>query len=316
MNVSQPIGEAPEIDIVAEDYWAKKRDVDLYVHRKYAPGAGATPARPVLVLVHGSSQSARTTFDLEVPGQGEYSVMRVFARWGYDVWTLDHEGYGKSSRTAGWSYIADGAEDLEAAMPIIAEVTGRDAVFMFGQSSGALRAGLYCNRNPDRVAKLSLAAFPWTGKDAPSLIKRAQRLNEWTATNRREVSPDYYRQMVTRDVTGLTVPELPDAVAAAERQNGGDSVPNGTYVDMCTKLPLVDPSLITCPVQMIRAEHDGITTDEDTAAFFARLATRDKQLLVLSGQAHNSTFGINRHRFWHALRSFFDMPPRRDDLAG
>jgi alpha-beta hydrolase superfamily lysophospholipase len=49
-------------------------------------------------LVHGSSISARPSFDLTVPGAGEYSLMNVFARWGYDVWTMDHEGYGRSSR--------------------------------------------------------------------------------------------------------------------------------------------------------------------------------------------------------------------------
>ena len=41
-------------------------------------------------------QSARTSFDLAVPGKGEYSLMNVFARYGYDVWTMDHDGYGRS----------------------------------------------------------------------------------------------------------------------------------------------------------------------------------------------------------------------------
>ncbi|MFM1816206.1 MAG: hypothetical protein RLZ98_2901, partial [Pseudomonadota bacterium] len=59
--------------IVAEDHWAKKGDVDLYMHRKYM--SGGDKQRPVLFLVHGSSSSARTTFDLEAPEHGEYSMM-------------------------------------------------------------------------------------------------------------------------------------------------------------------------------------------------------------------------------------------------
>jgi pimeloyl-ACP methyl ester carboxylesterase len=177
-----------------------------------------------------------------------------------------------------------------------------------------LRAGAFCNACPERVEKLILSAFPYTGKDAPSLIKRAERLDEWQATNARQVDAEYFKNMFTRDTVGLTVPELPEIAAAAEMANGGGSVPNGTYIDMCINLPIVDPEKITCPVLLIRAEHDGITTDEDNAEFYAKLATKDKSLIQVSGQAHNMTVGINRHRFWHVLHSFLEMPHRLDDL--
>ena len=300
--------------IVSEEYVAKKGDVDLYVFRKYAPEAQRNGPRGVLFLVHGSSVSARTSYDLDAGDLGEYSVMNVFARWGWDVWTMDHEGYGRSSRTPGFSYIKDGVEDLRAAMSIVEKQTGKTSYAFFGTSSGAIRAGAFCNACPERVERLVVSAFPWTGKDAPSLIKRRQRLDEWQATNRRQVDAEYYKQMLTRDVVGLTEPQMGEIVAANELQNGGDSVPNGTYVDMCINLPLVDPTTITCPVLMIRAEHDGITTDEDNAAFYAQLPTKDKHFVMMSGQAHNITFGVNRHRFWYTLRSFLEFPARVDKL--
>ena len=303
---------ADTADVVGEEYWAKKGDVDLFMYRKTCPGTPSDGNRPVLVLVHGSSQAARTSYDLKGPGEDEYSVMNVFAKWGYDVWTMDHEGYGKSSRTPGYSYILDGVEDLKAAMPIIQEATGQSHFNFFGTSSGALRAGAFQNAAPQYVSRLALAAFPWTGKDAPSLIKRRERLDEWQATNRREVGEEYFLNMFTRDVTGLTAPDLPAAAAAAEMANGGGSVPNGTYIDMCINLPLVDPKKIECPVLIIRGDHDGITTDEDNAAFYAALPTKDKHMVTLSGQAHNMTVGLNRHRFWHVLRSFMEMPVRVD----
>ncbi|HSR72605.1 MAG TPA: alpha/beta fold hydrolase [Kiloniellales bacterium] len=301
---------APEI--VAEEHWAKKGDVDLFMFRKYAPAVAPAKARRVLFLVHGSSQSARTSYDLTVPGKGEFSLMNVFARWGFDVWTMDHEGYGRSSRTEGFSYIKDGVEDLKAAAPVVESATGRAAFDFFGTSSGALRAGAFCNACPERVERLALSAFPWTGEGAPSLIKRRERLAEWQASNRREVDEAYYHAMYTRDVVGLTDPDLPAAAAAAEMANGGGSVPNGTYVDMCINLPVVDPAKIACPVLMIRGDHDGITTDEDNAAFFAALATKDKHFVRLSGQAHNITVGVNRHRFWHVLHAFLELPERVD----
>src|SRR5436853_2113858 len=60
----------------SSEYWAKKGEVRLNLWRKRsaAPQAGEQPL-PVLFLVHGSSNSARTSFDLTAPGKGEYSLM-------------------------------------------------------------------------------------------------------------------------------------------------------------------------------------------------------------------------------------------------
>lgn len=300
-------------DITGEEHWAKKGDVDLYMFRRYSPSMrAANPDKPVLFLVHGSSFAARTAYDLEVSGHGDYSLMKVLAGLGYDVWTMDHEGYGKSSRTEGFSYIADGVEDLKAAMPIVEAATGKKAFSFFGTSSGALRAGMFANLCPERIERLVLAALVWTGEGSPTLIKRAERIDEWRASNRRVVDEAAYQAIFTRDVIGLTIPEIPAVAAAAEMANGGGSVPNGTYIDMCVNLPVVDPANITCPVMIFRGDHDGIATDEDVMNFFDALPNKDKQVVMVAGQAHNTSIGINRARFWHALDGFLTMPPRLD----
>jgi hypothetical protein len=72
------------------------------------------PPLPVLFLVHGSSLSARSSYDLQVPGDREYSFMNVFAGYGFDVWTMDHDGYGYSGSSGNNSDIASGVEDLKA----------------------------------------------------------------------------------------------------------------------------------------------------------------------------------------------------------
>lgn len=298
--------------IVAEEHWARKGNVDLSLFRKFAPTAMRDGGGRVLFLVHGSSASSRTAYDLDAGERGEYSVMNVFARWGYDVWTMDHEGYGRSSRTDGFSFIKDNVEDLKAATPVVEAVTGKSRVAMFGTSSGALRAGAFCNACPEQVEQLGMAAFPWTGENAPSLVKRRQRLSEWQSVNARPIDANYYKAMLTRDVAGLTIPELPDLLYRTEIANGGGTLPNGTYIDMSINLPLVDPGQITCPVLMLRSEHDGITTDEEMLGFYGALATKDKQLVTISGHTHNMTFGVNRHRFWHVLRSFLELPKKID----
>ena len=52
--------------IKAEEYWTTKKDVKLWVYRKYSGEPNAP--RPILFLVHGSSYSGKTMFDLQVPG--------------------------------------------------------------------------------------------------------------------------------------------------------------------------------------------------------------------------------------------------------
>ena len=113
MAVARPSTEA---GIWSKEYWAKKGDVSLYMFRKRMGDAAADrETRPVLFLAHGSSVSSRPTFDLAVPGHDDYSLMDTFARYGFDVWTMDFEGYGHSSQGPGNSDIATGAEDLKAA---------------------------------------------------------------------------------------------------------------------------------------------------------------------------------------------------------
>jgi alpha-beta hydrolase superfamily lysophospholipase len=175
----------PSAKIWSSDYWAKKGDVSLYMFRKRvgAPSAGEAP-RPVLFLVHGSSISSRPSFDLTVPGHGEYSVMNTFAQYGFDVWTMDHENYGRSSRTDSNSDIASGVGDLKAGVELVARETGQPKIHIFGESSGGLRAGAYAMARPERVDRLVLAAFTYKGEGSPTLTARAKQLDYY-----REVDP-------------------------------------------------------------------------------------------------------------------------------
>jgi pimeloyl-ACP methyl ester carboxylesterase len=198
--------------LVSSDYWTvKERDgaqIRLAMYRKHLeePTADGSP-RPVLFLVHGSSISARPSFDLSVPGRGEYSLMNAFAYRGFDVWTMDHENYGRSSRTDGNSDITSGVEDLKAATQIVAHETGQPRLHLLGESSGALRAGAFASAEPDRVARLVLEAFTWTGRGSPTLGKRAEQLDFFRTHNMRPRDREMIRSIFTRDKAGTSDPE-------------------------------------------------------------------------------------------------------------
>src|SRR5205814_10558105 len=86
----------------------------------------------------------------------EYSPMTGFAGLGYDAWTMDHENYGRSSRTHGNSDIASGVADLVAATELAIRETGQERLHFMGESSGALRAAAFAMARPERVGRIVL----------------------------------------------------------------------------------------------------------------------------------------------------------------
>ncbi len=289
-------------------YWAMKGEVKLAVYRKRmkAPVEGEKPL-PVLFLVHGSSLSALSSYDIVAPGIGDYSLMNAFARYGFDVWTMDHEGYGRSTVTDRNSNIASGVEDLKAAMAIVAGETKQKTFHFYGESSGGLRAGAFANAQPERVGRLVLAAFTYTGKGSPTLGDRAKQLEFYRTHNRRTRDLAMVRSIFTRDKPGIADPRLADAIWANESKFG-DTVPTGTYLDMVANLPVVDPTKLLAPTLLIRGEYDGIATEEDILDFLGKLASHDKQYAVIPGAAHGVLSGYNRGLGIHVVHAFLTMP--------
>ena len=309
LAAASAIADAPKTSKTwSAEYWAHKGDVRLYMFRKRAsaPKAGEKPL-PVLMLIHGSSNSARSSFDLATPGRGEYSVMNVFAGLGYDVWTMDHENYGHSSQTSSNSDIASGAQDIKAGMDVITHETGQQKAHLFGESSGAIRAGVYAMLEPERVNRLVLGAFTYKGDNSPTLTERAKQLDFYKTHNRRTRDRAMIRSIFTRDKPGTTDPALAEFLADEELKFG-DQVPTGTYLDMTSKLPLVDPKRVQAPVMLVRGEYDGIATMADLTDFFTQLPSGDRQFIVLPGMAHSVVHGLNRQLFWHAMHGFLSMP--------
>jgi len=236
----------PSTEVVrGVEHWTTKGDVRLFLYEKFLPSreAGfAAPDAPLLLLVHGSSISTQPTFDLQVTGRPEYSAMDYFARLGYDVWTLDNEGYGHSDKHRDVnSDIATGADDLEVAAAYIAGVRGAAPLYIYGISSGALKAALFAQRQPGRVRKLVLDAFVWTGEGSPTLEQRRQRLDEFRRQNRRPVDEQFILSIFTRDHPGTAHEDVVN-VFAREVCKLDDSIPNGTYVDMCPTCRWLIPS--------------------------------------------------------------------------
>jgi len=288
------------------EHWTRKGGVRLFLWRK-PPVAAAKHAGTVL-FVHGSSMASQPTFDLHVPGRPHSSVMEWFAARGFDTWCMDNEGYGRSDKSRPINCgIANGAEDLAAGTEYILRVANARQLMVYGISSGALKAALFAQQHPERVARLALDAFVWTGEGSPTLAERKKKLPEFQSKNRRAIDRAFVRSIFTRDHPGTadeaTIEAFADAILALD-----DSVPTGTYVDMCSNLPLVDPAKLLVPTILMRGEYDGIAGFDDLVEFFKRLPNPDKQFAVMAGISHASFQQKNYVTVYHLLHAFFSQP--------
>jgi len=302
MNDSTAVSEAA---VTGVEHWTDKGDVRLFLWQKFV---GQSAGKKVALFVHGSSMASAPTFDLSVPGRPDSSVMDWFAKRGFDCWCVDMEGYGRSSKHRDITCdIANGADDLAAATGYIMKTRGVKNFFVYGISSGALRAALFAQRHPERVARLALDAMVWTGQGSPTLEQRRKRLPQFLESTRRPIDRAFVHSIFERDHPDCAERKVVDAFADAILALD-DSMPNGTYIDMCSKLPIVDPDKITVPTIVMRGQYDGIAGFDDLAKFFARLPNPDKQFAVMPGISHASFQQKNYLIVYHILHGFFTQP--------
>jgi pimeloyl-ACP methyl ester carboxylesterase len=293
--------------VKAEDHWTTKDGgIKLFLFEKCA-GDPQTTAGTIL-FVHGSSMAAQPTFDLQVPGRPDSSAMDFFARKNFDCWSVDMEGYGRSTKDRDNNApIAQGADDCFAAASYIHRLRGKRPLLVYGISSGALRAALFAQRHPELVGRLALDAMVWTGDGSPTLAQRRKRLAEFQAANRRPIDKAFIHSIFDRDHPGTAEEKVIDAFADAVIALD-TSVPTGTYVDMCAHLPVVDPEKITVPTLIMRGQWDGIAGFSDLMAFFEKLPNPDKHFAVMPGISHASFQQKNYALVYHILWSFFTQP--------
>ena len=298
---------SPPLVTRGEEHWTPKgKDVRLFLWNKYAGDPAA--AHATILFVHGSSMASQPTFDLQVPRGTYTSAMEFFARRGYDTWCVDMEGYGRSTKDRDNNApIAYGADDCFAAATYIQKLRGPRPLHVYGISSGALRAALFAQNHPEMVARLALDAMVWTGDGSPTLVERRKRLPEFRARNRRPIDRKFVRSIFERDHPGTADDAVIEAFANAILALD-DSVPTGTYVDMCANLPVCDPEKIVVPTLIMRGEYDGIASMDDLLRFFAKLPNPDKQFAVMPGVAHASFHQKNYTICYHILAGFFSQP--------
>jgi pimeloyl-ACP methyl ester carboxylesterase len=306
MKQDVPFANADKPVVAGQEHWTEKDGAKLFMwEKRRLPG---TVYQGTVLFIHGSSWASQPTFDLYVPGRPFSSVMDWFAVRGYDTWCLDAEGYGRSDKSRDSAFgIESGADDIVAATNYILKLRDIPNVLLYGVSAGALKSALFTTRYPERVSRLALDAFVWTGKDSPTLVERRKTLPELMKSKRRPFTRKVIQGVFDRDYPGTAEPDMIEAFAQMSMALD-ETVPTGTYIDMCTKLPIVDPVDIKVPTIVMRGEYDGIAGINDLHDFFARLPNPDKHFALMPGVAHASFQQTNYLLVYHVLYSFFSQP--------
>src|SRR5512134_3095775 len=166
--------------------------VQVYVRERVKPATiqrGSPRDDRVVLFVHGAGTPAEVAFDVPY---ADYSWMAFLAAAGFDVFSMDMTGYGRSTRPnlmndvcnlsaeqqtalgrtpcqakhdAQLTTIATDWHDLDAVVDYIRTLRDVPRVSLVGWSLGGPRAGGYASRNPGKVAKLVLLA-PAYSRDA------------------------------------------------------------------------------------------------------------------------------------------------------
>jgi pimeloyl-ACP methyl ester carboxylesterase len=286
------------------EHWTVKKtptgDVKLFMWRKRLADAPRGP----LLFVHGSSVQSLPAFDLQIPGEAQSSVMDWFARLGYDTWTFDCEGYGRSDKSRPVNAdIACGADDIAAVTQYMKKHVS-EKIMLYGPSSGRpARWGLFAQRHPRehqahraRCAGLHRRGQPDAGRaqeappasTAPPTAARSTG-NSCAASSRATAIP-------TRTIPQV-VERFADQVLALD-----DSMPTGTYVDMSANLPILDPAKIKVPDRHPARRLGRHRYRQGRARFLRPPAQPDKQLTVMPGIAHTSL----RSKNWRMVYDLVD----------
>jgi pimeloyl-ACP methyl ester carboxylesterase len=302
----------------------------IYVRERVQAGTalrGSAGTDRVVLFVHGAGTPAEVAFD--VPYQ-DYSWMAYLARAGFDVFSMDTTGYGRSTRPAPMadpcnlatdrqagfvpaacppSYphalttIASDWDDIGAAVDYVRSLRHVDRVSLVGWSLGGPRAGGYAGQHPDKVRKLVLlapaynrgtAAAPPAAIPAPGVPMNTQSRQDFTANWDRQVGCADQYDPAAADVVWTQMLES-DPVGAT----WGPGVRRAPQTTVWGWTPaMVGKTMI--PTLLVAGAHDKQVLPERVRDLYADLGSKEKVFVDLACSSHNAMWERNHLQLFRA----------------
>ena len=299
-------------------------NTQIYLRNKRGEAGG--PARPerTILCVHGATYPASTAFDLPLSG---VSWMDYMAGRGFDVWSIDLVGYGRSTRppadtnpppSRGEAAVAD----IAAALKHIRDTRGVAKTGLIGWSWGTTLVARFAADNPSLVDRVVLYAPVWLRDPASRgavpvpdgplpayrTVTRAQARDRWmngVPDNKRAalIPPGWFEHWA--DTTFATDPEGSRQVPSALR------APNGVLQDLREHWdagkPFYDPAKVTVPALLVLGEWDRDTPPSMANTLFPLMVNAPgKRLTILAEGTHTMMLERNRGALFQAVQVFLE----------
>jgi pimeloyl-ACP methyl ester carboxylesterase len=292
---------------------------------------GGAPAGRVALFIHGAGTPAEVSFD--VPYQ-DYSWMGYLAHAGFDVFSMDVTGYGRSTRPPAMSdpcnltreqqslfvpalipklcdasyphqmtTLASDWHDIEAVVDQLRAMRRVEKVVLLGWSLGGPRAAGYTAQHPDKVAKLVLlapaynrgaAADPPAQVPANGAAMNTQSRDEFIANWDRQVGCPGQYEAAARDSVWSEM-LLSDTVGAT----WGSGVRRAPQVTSWGWTKAV-VSKTQIPTLMVSGAHDKQVNPDRVRELYEDLGSPKKVFVDLACSSHNAMWEKNHNLLFKA----------------
>ncbi len=304
------------------------QDAMIYVREVVLAGTasrGGPTQGGVVLFVHGAGTPAEVTFD--VPHK-DYSWMAYLAQAGFDVFSMDMTGYGRSTRPpamndpcnfskaqqaqfvpnlipapcapshpspittmdSDWNDIGTVVDHLRALRRV-------DKVSIVGWSQGGPRGGGYAARNPAKVARLVMLAPAYTRaspREAPSPLPPSS--GPMTAQSQADFKANWDRQV------GCPEQYEPGAGAVIWTEMLASDPVGATWGPGVRRSPQVPTwgfnqavvATMQTPFLMVTGAHDKQVVPERVRDLYADLGSKQKVIIDLACSSHNAMWEKNR----------------------
>jgi pimeloyl-ACP methyl ester carboxylesterase len=305
----------------------------IYVRERVQAGSalrGVPATDRVALFVHGAGTPAEVAFD--VPYQ-DYSWMGYLARAGFDVFSMDTTGYGRSTRPPAMSdpcnlaksaqpqfvpalipapcapsyshqatTIASDWDDVGAAVDYVRSLRHVEKVSLIAWSMGGPRSGGYAVLHPEKISKMVLLAPAYNRNAAAAPPASPADAPAFNTQSHEEFVANWDRQMGCAD-------QYDPAVSDAVWSKMLESDPVGaTWGPGVRRAPATaswgwNQAAVTktqIPTLMISGPHDKQVPTARAQDFFADLGSPQKVFVDLACSSHNATWEKNHRLLFRA----------------
>jgi pimeloyl-ACP methyl ester carboxylesterase len=255
----------------------------------YGVKRSARSPGPAVLLLHGLGIGWQY-WDLPASG---YSTMAFLADEGFDVYAIDHRGYGRSSVVSGWNVRAcEVARDIGDVMDFIMEGGQVERVGLVGHSWGGMVAIMAAAQYQSSVSCLVVVGMPYrelhpSFRNEVAQIRSIPAPEDGWLPNQTHVAMEQFLFSYDSDVL-----EVYKSIVESDYPR----IPLGIIADV-EELPHADHArALPCPTLAICGTLEDVVVRKDALRLLDDLPMAEKDLLLVGNAGHLTGLEALSHR--------------------